>query len=164
MASGNRLNSKLQMKNFVRTQTNLSERDEDVTVDLFRNLMRARHLMYKKASDVAESTGLHAAEMNVIDILGKFGAISMGRLSSETFISPSNTTSTVKKLEQAGLVARKRAEKSDREVTVTLTGDGRKIFRKCYPRILGEAHAHMADRLTRAEIRTLVKTLRKLVA
>ncbi len=163
MASGNRLNSKLQMKNFVKTQTNLSERDEDVTVDLFRNLMRARHLMHKKASDVAESTGLHTAEMNVIDILGKFGPISMGRLSSETFISPSNTTSTVKKLEQAELVARKRSNTSDREVMVTLTGDGRKIFRKCYPRILGEAHAHMAQRLTRGEMRLLADVLRKLV-
>ncbi len=152
------------MKNLVKTQTNLSERDEDVTVDLFRNLMRARHLMYKKASDVAESTGLHAAEMNVIDIRGKCGPISMGRLSRETFTSPSNTTSTVKKLEQAQLVARKRSKKSDREVTVSLTGAGRKIFRKCYPRILGEAHAHMADRLTREEIRTLAETLGKLVA
>ena len=92
------------MKNFVKTQTRLGERDEDVTVDLFRNLMRARHLMHKKASDVAGSVGLHAAEMNVIDILGKFGPVSMGRLSSETFISPSNTTSTVKKLERAGTV------------------------------------------------------------
>ena len=152
------------MKNFVRTQTSLSERDEDITVDLFRNLMRARHLLYRKAAEVAEGIGLHAAEMNVIDILGKFGPISMGRLSSETFISPSNTTSTVKKLEQAGLVARKRSQTSDREVTVTLTGDGRKIFRQCYPRILGEAHAHVAGRLTREEIRTLAESLRKLVA
>ena len=59
------------MKNFVNTRTNLSERDEDVTVDLFRNLMRARHLMHRKASDVAESTGLHAAEMNVIVTFAK---------------------------------------------------------------------------------------------
>ncbi len=152
------------MKNFVKTQTKLSERDEDVTVDLFRNLMRARHLMHKKASEVAESIGLHAAEMNVIDILGKFGPISMGRLSSETFISPSNTTSTVKKLEQAGLVKRSRSKTSDREVTVSLTVEGRRIFRKCYPRILGEAYAHMNKRLTRKEKQSLAEVLRKFVA
>ena len=152
------------MKNFVKTRTNLSERDEDVTVDLFRNLMRARHLMYKKASDVAASIGLHAAEMNVIDILGKFGPISMGRVSRETFISPANTTSTVKKLEQADLVKRSRSEISDREVTVSLTAEGRRIFRQCYPRILREAHAHMTERLTRQEKRTLAQALQKLVA
>lgn len=152
------------MNNFVNTQTNLSERDEDITVDLFRNLMRARHLMQKKASKVAQSSGLHAAEMNVIDILGKYGPISMGRLSRETFISPSNTTSTVKKLEQANLVKRSRSKNSDREVTVSLTATGRKAFRKCYPRILGEAHAHMAGRLTRREHSQLAALLEKLVA
>lgn len=152
------------MKNFVNTKTRLGDRDEDVTVDIFRNLMRARHLMHKKASDVAESIGLHAAEMNVIDILGKFGPVSMGRLSSETFISPSNTTSTVKKLERAGFVERQRSTTSDRQVNVTLTGSGRAVFRKCYPRILGEAHAHMAERLTRGEMQLLAEVLRKLVS
>jgi len=151
------------MKNFVRTKTSLSERDEEVTVDLFRNLMRARHLLYRKAADVAEGIGLHAAEMNVIDILGKFGPISMGRLSGETFISPSNTTSTVKKLERAGLVERQRSATSGREVRVNLTGDGRAVFRKCYPRILGDAHALMHERLAGAELQALAKILRKLV-
>ena len=150
------------MKNFVKTQTSLNERDEDVTVGLFRDLMRARHLMHKKASEVAEDNGLHAAEMNAIDILGKYGPISMGRLSTETFISPSNTTNTVKKLERAGLVERQRSANSDREVHVTLTGQGRIVFRKCYPRILGEAHAHMAERLTRGELRQLAMLLGKL--
>ncbi len=151
------------MKNFVRTQTSLSERDEDITVDLFRNLMRARHLLYRKAAEVAEGIGLHAAEMNVIDILGKFGPISMGRLSGETFISPSNTTSTVKKLERAGLVERQRSATSGREVSVTLTGSGRAVFRKCYPRILGDAHTLMHARLARGEMRVLAKILRQLV-
>ncbi len=151
------------MKNYVKTKASLSERDEEICVDIFRNIMRARHLLRSKASNVAESNGLHAAEMNVIDILGKFGPISMGRLASETFISPSNTTNTVKKLERAGLVERQRSAISDREVHVTLTGQGRIVFRKCYPRILGEAHAHMAERLTRGELRQLEILLGKLV-
>ncbi len=125
--------------------------------------MRARHQLHKKASGVAEKSGLHAAELNVVDILGKFGPISMGRLSHETFISPSNTTNTVKKLELAGLVRRRRSDNSDREVTVALTGKGRALFRKCYPRILGEAHAHMAERLTRQEREKLAGILGKLV-
>ena len=151
------------MKNFVSTRTTLGERDEEIIVDVFRNLMRARHLMHKTASEVAESAGLHAAEMNVVDILGKFGPVSMGRLANETFISPSNTTSTVKKLERAGLVARQRSKTSDREVTVSLSGSGRRIFRKCYPRVLGEVHEYMTARLTRAEMKSLAETLRKVV-
>ena len=151
------------MKNYVKTKASLSERDEEICVDIFRNIMRARHLLRSKASNVAESNGLHAAEMNVIDILGKFGPISMGRLASETFISPSNTTNTVKKLERAGLVERQRSATSDREVNVTLTSSGRAVFRKCYPRILGEAHAHMVKRLTPDEMNLLAGVMRKLV-
>lgn len=158
MESGNGV----RMKNYVKTQTILSERDEDVCVDVFRNIMRARHEMHRKASAVAEDSGLHAAELNVIDILGKFGPVSMGRLSRETFISPSNTTSTVKKLEQAGLVERKRSVDSDREVTVSLTVKGKTLFRNCYPRILGEVYEHLSERLTQGEMATLAKTLGKL--
>jgi DNA-binding MarR family transcriptional regulator len=88
----------------------------------------------------------------------------MGRLAAETFISPSNTTNTVKKLERAGLVERERSATSDREVNVTLTSSGRAVFRKCYPRILGEAHAHMVKRLTPAEMKLLAGVMRKLVA
>ena len=152
------------MKSHVKTTTNLSERDEDICVDVFRNIMRIRHQLHKIASGVAEKSGLHAGELNVIDILGKFGPISMGRLSHETFISPSNTTNTVKKLELTGLVMRKRSENSDREVTVVLTGKGRAVFRKCYPRILGDAHSHLAERLTRGELTGLAGILKKLVA
>lgn len=152
------------MKNTVRTKTKLSERDEDICVDIFRNTMRARHLLHEMASRVATSSGLHAAEMNVVDMLGKFGSISMGDLSRKTFISPSNTTSTVKKLEAAGLVKRKRSDDSGRKVTVGLTAKGKALFRKCYPQILGEAHAHIVERLSREERMKLAGILKKFVA
>ena len=150
------------MKNHVSTNTNLSERDEDICVDIFRNVMRVRHSMYQQAGSVAARVGLHAAELNVIDILGKFGPISMGQLAHATFISPANTTSTVKKLEKAELVQRKRSEISARKVTVSLTGKGRAVFKKCYPRILSDAHEYMADRLTHPERVRLAAILKKL--
>lgn len=151
------------MKNAVKTKTNLSEGDEDICVAIFRDTMRARHLLHQMASRVATSSGLHAAEMNVVDILGKFGSTSMGDLARKTFISPANTTSTVKKLEAADLVQRKRSDDSAREVTVSLTPAGKTLFRKCYPQILGEAHAHMARRLTREERKQLAGILKEFV-
>ncbi len=90
------------MKNYVKTKAGLSEKDEAVCVGIFRNVMRVRHLLGSKSSKVAESIGLHAAETNVVDILGKFGPISMGQLSTEAFISPSNATNTVKKARTGG--------------------------------------------------------------
>jgi len=152
------------MKNYVKTKTILSERDEDLCVDIFRNIMRARHAMYQMAGGVAERAGLHAAELNVVDILGKFGPMSMGRLASETFISAANTTNTVKKLELTSLVKRKRSDVSARQVTVSLTAKGQAIFRKCYPRILADAHEHLACRLTQAEKADLSQILAKLTS
>jgi MarR family transcriptional regulator, multiple antibiotic resistance protein MarR len=152
------------MKNAVKTKTDLDEREEDVCINIFRGTMLARNLMHEMARTVATRSGLHAAELNVVDILGKFGRMSMGDLSRETFISPSNTTSTVKKLEAAELVKRKRSDQSHRLVSVSLTTRGKTLFRKCYPQILGEAHAHMAQRLTREERAKLASLLQKLVA
>jgi DNA-binding MarR family transcriptional regulator len=150
------------MKNFVKTNTHLNESAEDATVSIFRDIMRARHILREKANQVAAESNLHVAEMNVVDILGKFGPVSMGRLSRETFISPSNTTSTVKKLEKNGLVVREKSEASDREVKVSLTNNGRAVFRKCYPQILGEAHDYIADRMTRKEQKIFQQLLEKL--
>jgi DNA-binding MarR family transcriptional regulator len=152
------------MKNKTKTKTILSEQDEDLCVEIFGNIMRARHLLYDKAARIAAATGLHAAELNLVDILGKYGPMSMGRLSRETFISPANTTSTAKKLEQVDLVQRERSAESGREVTVSLTSKGRALFRRSYPRILEQAHEYIADRLTREERVTLAAVLRKLVA
>jgi len=150
-------------RNYVRTTTSLSEQDEELCVDIFRNIMRARHCLHGLAAAVAAESGLHVAEMNVIDILGKSGPVSMGRLSSESFISASNTTNTVKKLEQAGFVVRKRAVHSDREVTVALTAEGKSLFRRCYPRILQQAHEFMSEGLTRSDLRALAGVLGKLL-
>ncbi len=152
------------MQNRIKTRTGLSEEQESLCVGIFGNVMRARHLLHEKASSVAADAGLHAAELNVVDILGKFGPISMGCLAQETFISPSNTTSTVKKLESAGLVRRKRADHSGREVIVSLTASGRAIFRKSYPAILAKVHDRLAGRLSHDELMSLADILKKFVA
>jgi len=144
--------------------TTLAEQEENTCIDIFRSIMRAHHLMHRRASRVAAAAGLQAAELNVIDILGKFGPVSMGRLAREAFISPSNTTSTVKKLEHAGLVKRKRADHSGRVVTVSLTVKGRAKFRKNYPVVLASVQQHIAERLTRREMAGLAEMLRKFTA
>ncbi len=152
------------MKNYVKTKAIVSERDEDICVGIFRNIMRERHALYQMAGEVAGQVGLHAAELNVVDILGKFGPMSMGRLASETFISAANTTNTVKKLEQSSLVKRKRSDISARQVMVSLTAKGRAVFRKSFPRILAEAHEHLTGQLTRAEMAKLAAILSKLAS
>ena len=77
------------MKNHVRTKSSLSEQDEDICVDIFRNIMRLRHLMHKNASSVAARVALHAAELNVIDtnILITGNATGRSRIDSSRIVT-----------------------------------------------------------------------------
>jgi len=144
------------------TKTSLSKLEERTCIDIFRDLLHARHTLYRLASGVAADAGLHAAELNVIDILGKMGQISMGRLSDETFISPANTTYTVRKLEAARLVRRLRSKNSERSVTVTLTKKGERLFRRCYPAVLTAIDDYISDCLSNSDKKNLARILAKL--
>lgn len=115
------------------------------------------------ASENAAQFELHIAEMNVVDILGKYGPLSMGELSETTFVAPSSTTRTVKKLATMGLVRRQRSRESERVVTVFLTKKGKALFKQCYPRILERAEGFLEERLTGVERLRLAKLLQKLV-
>lgn len=84
------------------------------------------------AETVGARYGLISAELNVVDILGRFGGTTMGELARRTFISPANTTRTVKTLERKRLVSRTRNDRSARIVDVALTAQGQMLFKKCY--------------------------------
>lgn len=140
----------------------LLERDEETCVSIFRSVMRAHHHLHALGSSIAIDFGLHIAELNVIDMLGKLGSITMGELSRTTFISPSNTTHTVKKLESAGLVRRQRSAASERKVVVSLTEDGEHLFAECYPRILMAVEEILEQNLNARERASLAQLLGKL--
>jgi DNA-binding MarR family transcriptional regulator len=125
--------------------------------------MRLRHSLRSIASEVATSLDLQSAEMSAIDTLGKFGPLTMGELSRRSFFSPANTTRTVKSLVDRNLVSRQRSQSSDREVNVNLTADGRRIFRKSYPRMLHDVNELLASNLSPEERKTLADLLAKLI-
>lgn len=150
------------MPNKGKIDTGLDEADEEICVTIFRSIMRARHRLLQIASENAVEFDLHIAEMNVVDILGKYGPLSMGGLSETTFVAPSSTTRTVKKLESMELVRRERSRESERVVSVSLTRKGKALFKQCYPRILEKAGHFFEGRLNNAERARLAKLLHKL--
>jgi len=137
--------------------------EERIYIALFRAMMFVHHDLHGLARKVGARFGLLSAELNVIDILGKFGTTTMGELSRRTFISPANTTRTVKNLEARKLVARSRDGKSDRIVTVALTPKGNSLFRQCYPAIINEAVRYFDKGLTSQERKYLAQLLERLV-
>jgi DNA-binding MarR family transcriptional regulator len=148
---------------FISVATRLTEAEEGNCTSVFHDVMRLRHALRSMASEVASSLGLQSAEMSAIDTLGKFGPLTMGELARRSFFSPPNTTRTVKILVDRGLVRRQRSQSSDREVNVSLTAEGKKIFRKSYPHMVHDVNDLLASKLSREERRTLAELLAKLI-
>lgn len=124
--------------------------------------MRLRHILHAMATSVAATFGLQSTEMSVIDTLGKYGPLTMGRLSKRGFISPTNTTRTVKILAKRNLVKRGRSPKSDREVNVMLTSEGEKLFQKSYPNMIHHVNDLLKSKLNQTDRKKLARLLEKL--
>jgi DNA-binding MarR family transcriptional regulator len=137
--------------------------DEKTYIALFRAVMFVHQDLQGLARKVGARYGLLSAELNVVDILGRFGTTTMGELARRTFISPANTTRTVKNLEARKLVARSRDGNSDRVVIVALTPKGRALFRKCFPAIFNEAVRYFDKGLSKQERDQLAELLERFV-
>lgn len=129
---------------------------------LVRQIFRAHHGVYQLAKDVARDHGLEAAELHVMNILGNTDKLTMGELSKQTLISPSNTTRTIQIMEDKGLVKRKTSKSSQREVDVALTAKGQKLFKVYFPDVDVSADEYFKERLNAQERKQLLRLLEKL--
>jgi DNA-binding MarR family transcriptional regulator len=150
------------MNHEVGAPTNLDKAEEENCVSIFRSIMRTYNRLHGIGSDIADDFGLHLAEMNVVDMLGRHGPLSMGELSRIIFIAPSSTTRTVKNLQSLGLVKRARSAESERVVMVSLTKAGNSLFKKSYPAILLSVQDCLTSTLNKTERKALAKLLKKL--
>ena len=148
----------------VKTATGLSRVEEETCVSIFRSIMRSHNMLHAIGSEIAAKFDLELAEMNVIDMLGKHGPLTMGELSRTTFIAPSSTTRTVKQLESHGLVQRQGSSESGRVVHVSLTQSGKGLFKKSYPAILDSVQHRLTESLSQSERLTLAKLLQQLTS
>lgn len=138
--------------------------EEDITLSSFKAITRCNDRLIKIGNEIANEFDLHLSEMAVLDTLGWLGPLTMGALSREAFISPSNSTHVVKKLVSMGLAIRERSAESERVVTVHLTKKGQQIFAKTKPRMIGEVGRYFAGKLSPAEHRTMNRLMNKLAS
>jgi len=148
---------------YVDAPTNLDKAEEEICVSVFRSVMRSHNMLHAIGCKIAAHFDLQLAEMNVIDMLGKHGALTMGELSRTTFIAPSSTTRTVKQLESRDLVKRQRSRDSGRVVHVSLTRRGKSLFKKSYPAILESVQQELGSNLNFDDRLKLADLLQRLV-
>ena len=137
--------------------------EEQNCTAIFHDVMRLRGQLQGIAADAAKHLGMKSTEMSILDTLGKFGPLTMGRVADLSFISPTNTTRAVKNLIEDGFVERKRSMHSDREVVVNLTAAGRRIFRQSYPHMIHEVNEFLDANLSERERSSLARLLAKAI-
>ncbi|HHP7235925.1 MAG TPA: MarR family winged helix-turn-helix transcriptional regulator [Desulfobacterales bacterium] len=104
--------------------TNENERLIKEIVGGVRRLVRA---VYLDASKISRRFGLTAAQNAVVRCIVSEGPISSAELSRKLFVTPSNITGIIDRLEKKGLVVRVRQESDRRVVLISLTNAGRKL-------------------------------------
>ena len=91
-------------------------------------LRRISHLIYADSRNIAKQYGLTAAQASVIKILfGSSGAFSSTGLSRELDVTPPNLTGIIDRLEEKGLIERKKTEADRRTWKIELTKRGKEL-------------------------------------
>ena len=151
------------MLTHIKTSSTLSASEQESCTSIFRNIMRLKQKMHGTASAVAKSHGLHTSEMSLLDTLGTYGPLPMGKLAGLSFSSPANATYTIQSLEKRGLLTRQRSTQSQRVVDVQLKAEGEKLFKKTFPQTTEAINDQLNQRLTKQERKIFDKLLQKLV-
>lgn len=86
-----------------------------------RRIVRAAEFA---ARDLSRTAGLTASQMVVLQIVGRSGELSAGAIAEAARISHATVTAILDKLEQRGLIVRRRDPGDRRRIAVALTSDG----------------------------------------
>lgn len=104
---------------------------------------------------LADEHALALGEFDLIAELGNTQGLRMGELARKMITSPANVTRIASRLEARGLVQRRRAAKSDREVVASLTADGEAFFRDHFLEVVAFTREVMESALEPDELETL---------
>jgi DNA-binding MarR family transcriptional regulator len=106
---------------------------------------------------LAASLDLSLGEFDMIAELGNTEGLRMGELARKMITSPANVTRLATRLEKRGLVQRRRAEHSDREVVAQLTPKGEAFFADHFREVVTFTRDVMESALDREQLTTLAE-------
>ena len=129
-------------------------------LNVYVKLMRAANQATADMHGHLRDDNLTISQFGVLEALYHLGPLSQSELGEKILKSNANLTTVVDSLEKKALVARHRSDEDRRRVTVELTGSGRKLIARVFPR-----HAEIVARelafLTDKEKETLSQLLSK---
>ena len=102
----------------------MSTETEVVIESIVGGIRRLNRAVYLDASRTSREFGLTRSQSGVLKILFMHGPISSADLSRKLYMTPSNMTGIIDRLEKKGLVERTRQSVDRRVVLITLTENG----------------------------------------
>ncbi|TPM08773.1 MarR family transcriptional regulator [Mesorhizobium sp. B2-3-11] len=78
-----------------------------------------------------DEMGITYPQYLVLNVLGEADGMSVGTIAHRLALESSTVTPLVKRMEQSGLVTRRRSQTDERQVQVDLTSAGRKLLIQC---------------------------------
>ncbi|MEL6920235.1 MAG: MarR family transcriptional regulator [Pseudomonadota bacterium] len=132
--------------------------DETSLLDLLQEV--ARHAKTKTARHLAD-TGAYAGQERIFMTLAHDGAMPPGQLAAKLNVKPPTITKTIIRLEEQGFVKRQAAADDRRQVVVSLTEEGQRVFGKIRA-AMREAEKDVFDGLRKKERRELGEILNNL--
>jgi DNA-binding MarR family transcriptional regulator len=92
--------------------------------------MRCWQILLDQANTILRPFGLTFARYQVLGLLRPGDLLPLGRLSARLWITPATVTSSIDRLEAAGLLRRLRHPGDGRTVLAEITAEGRRVFDK----------------------------------
>ena len=105
----------------------MAPNNEDVIKDIVESIRRLVRAEYLDSQKMSKQYGLTGPQSLVLRLLIKKGALSSADLSRQMYVTPSNITGIIDRLEKKGLVERIRKQGDRRVALITLTPSGQKL-------------------------------------
>jgi DNA-binding MarR family transcriptional regulator len=96
-------------------------------LEFLRSVWRLNHAIEQRSARMEASLGISAQQRMVLRCIGAFPGISAGHLASVLHLDPGTVTASLKRLEAAGLLVRRRDPRDGRRVLLGLTDAGRAL-------------------------------------
>ena len=136
-----------------------ADRETRQVLDAIRRLVRS----LRESSRAAEKrVGLSGAQLFVLQVLDRNGALSVNELAAATVTHQSSVSVVVARLVGHGLVSRVQSSGDRRRLELSLTVKGRKLLRRS-PGVAQERLIDGLRRMSSTERRTLAASLVRLV-
>jgi len=96
-------------------------------LDFLQRLWQLSHALEQLSSRMEKSLGVTAQQRLIVRCVGKYPGVSAGRLAGLLHLDPGTVSAALRRLEEKGLLERRRDKRDSRRVVLGLTRQGRKL-------------------------------------